>query len=199
MFKLGAVLAEYWRGALRRVSTSAPGPSPRNLSALAAATSILFVGCSGLLGAAARTDESAPDFQLELFANENYARGEQISLAQFAGHPVVINFWFPSCPPCRLEMPDLEASFRKHKVDGVEYIGVQQLGLDSIEDGQEFIDEFGITYAVGPDATGRIVIDYNVTGFPTTVFLDEHHEVAQTWAGVLTADKLEELIQILLQ
>jgi peroxiredoxin len=167
--------------------------------ALVAASFFLFVACSGLTGAAARTDESAPDFQLELFANENHAEGEQITLAQFAGKPVVINFWFPSCPPCRLEMPDLEASSRKHRADGVQFIGVQQLGLDSIEEGQEFIDEFGITYAVGPDATGRIVIDYNVTGFPTTVFLDEQHIVVQTWAGALTADKLEELIQPLIQ
>ncbi len=138
--------------------------------------------------------EAAPGFELEAFGNESYDRGEIVRLSDFEGAPVVINFWYPSCPPCRLEMPDFEAASRKHRGD-VAFIGVQLLGLDSVQDGQDFIDEFGITYAVGPDADGSIVIDYNVIGFPTTVFLDRDHNIAKSWAGVLNAEKLDELIQ----
>ena len=141
----------------------------------------------------------APDFQLELFANDNHPDGELIRLSQFRGQPVVINFWYPSCPPCRLEMPDLEATFLKHKVDGVEFIGVQLLGLDSVEDGQEFIEEFGISYAVGPDPDGSIVKDYNLIGFPTSVFVSRDQQIVRSWAGALTGEKLEELVQELLQ
>ena len=142
--------------------------------------------------------EAAPGFELEVFGNESYSKGEVVKLSDFAGMPVVINFWYPSCPPCRLEMPDFEAASRKHKGD-VGFIGIQLLGLDSVEDGQEFIDEFGITYAIGPDADGSIVLDYNVLGFPTTVFLDSEHNIARNWSGVLNAEKLDELIQEAMQ
>jgi cytochrome c biogenesis protein CcmG/thiol:disulfide interchange protein DsbE len=148
---------------------------------------------------AARSEDAAPDFALDLFGNENHAKGELITLSQYLGQPVVVNFWYPSCPPCRLEMPDLEATFQKHKDDGVQFIGVQALVLDTVEEGQEFIDEFGITYAIGPDTETQILIDYGVANFPTTVFLDKNHNVVRKWAGILTAEKLDELIEPLLQ
>jgi peroxiredoxin len=166
---------------------------------LIVAASFLFAACSGLGVAASRTPDSAPDFELELFGNQDYTKGEKVSLSQFQGQPVVINFWYPSCPPCRLEMPDLEAAYQRHKDDGVKFIGVQLLGLDSVGDGQDFIDDFGVNYAVGPDRDSGIVIDYKVVGFPTTFFLDKRHEVVRSWAGALTGEKLEELIQELLQ
>ena len=121
-----------------------------------------------------------------------------VALSQFLGQPVVINFWFPSCPPCRAEMPDLQKSFSEHRADGVQFIGVQLLGLDTTEDGQEFIDELGVTYAVGPDENGQILRDYEVTVFPTTVFLDRDHRIVTKWGGILTAGKLDELVQEML-
>ena len=184
--------------------------STRALLVLAAVGSYLFVACSSGAGAGI-VDESitedvlgssanaAPEFALEVFANENYASGEIVSLSDFEGQPVIVNFWYPSCPPCRLEMPDLEATFQKYKDDGLQLIGVMALVLDSAEEGQEFIDDFGITYAVGPDAVNQILIDYKVSAYPTSVFLDRNHEIVRTWAGVLTEDKLEELVGPLLQ
>ena len=138
---------------------------------------------------------TAPDFELMVFGNENHAKGELIRLSQFVGQPVVINFWFPSCPPCRAEMPDLEKTFKNHKQDRVEFIGVQLVGLDTAEDGQAFIEKLGISYAVGPDEKGDIFQDYDVTNFPTTIFLDRDHEIVRKWGGILNAEKLEELIQ----
>ena len=199
MGTIGAILGQYGRKFMLRLAARTRARS-RSTAVVAFAVAPLFlVACSALNVSAARSDEAAPDFQLEVFGNENYTKGEAISLAQFEGQPVVINFWYPSCPPCRLEMPDLEAASKKHKANDVQFIGVQLLGLDSKEEGQEFIDEFRITYAVGPDPTGSIVREYNVIGFPTSVFLDKHHEVSKTWSGALTAEKLDELIQVLIQ
>ena len=144
--------------------------------------------------AAAADSTAAPEFELVVFGNENYTRGDVIGLSQFQGQPVVINFWYPSCPPCRLEMPHLEQSWKDHKEDGVQFIGVQLLGLDTIEEGQEFLDDFGITYAVGPDPDGKIIVDYAVRGFPSTAFLDKNHNLVSSWTGILNLEKLEELI-----
>ena len=145
-------------------------------------------------GAATDAPDPIDDFQITLFGNENHEEGATLNLTDYVGKPVVLNFWYPSCPPCALEMPDLEAASRKHKANGVEFIGIMSLVLDTVAEGQEFIDEFGITYAVGPDTQGNILVDNKVIGFPTTIFLNEDHEVVRKWTGILNAEKLDELI-----
>ena len=169
-------------------------------------TLVALVACGGS-GASKETAsngseqpaETVPDFELALFGNANHADGEQVSLSDFRGRPVVLNFWFPSCPPCRAEMPDFEAAFLRHKDSGLQFIGVQQVGLDSAQDGQEFIDELGISYAIGPDTDSAIFLTYEITSFPTTYFLDREHNVVRKWQGPLNEEKLEEFIAVLLQ
>ena len=143
--------------------------------------------------------EAAADFELVLFENDEHSAGDTISLSQFAGQPVVLNFWFPSCPPCVAEMPDFEKAYQKFKPDGVQFIGIQLLGFDTVEDGQKFVKKLGVNYLLGPDSqgesTGDIVRNYRIAGFPTTVFIDRDHNVARRWTGALNLEKLEELIQ----
>ena len=160
---------------------------------------LALAGCASSGQPAERGEGAAPDFEIEVFGNANYEKGEVVRLSDFADRPVLINFWYPSCPPCRLEMPDLEATWQKHRDDGLQLIGIQSLSLDTIEEGQEFVDEFGITYAIGPDTEAQILIDYNAVSWPTTVFLNKNHEVVRTWAGVLTEEKLDEIIAPLLE
>ena len=143
--------------------------------------------------------EKAPDFELVLFGNSDHESGETVSLSQFTGRPVVLNFWFPSCPPCVAEMPDFESAYQKFKSDGVEFIGVQLVGLDSVEDGQKFVARLGVNYNLGPDKIGDkmggIVMDYSISGFPTTVFIDKDGNIQRRWSGALDLEKLEELIR----
>lgn len=149
--------------------------------------------------AATLSPDAVPDIELELLGNENFTKGQLVNLHDFAGKPVVLNFWFPSCPPCRLEMPDLEESWQAHREDGVQFVGVQQLSLDSVQDGQDFIDENGITYAIGADKGTRTVVDYSIRGFPTTLFLDAELSQVARWDGLLNFEKLEELVALLLE
>ena len=179
------------------------------------ASAVLFAACGG--GGASETPSSTdtnkvtkseapqraadavPDFEIALFGNENYAEGELVRLSDLQGRPVVLNFWFPSCPPCRAEMPDFEAQFRKHKDRGIHFIGIQQLGLDSAQDGREFITDLGLSYAIGPDVDNSVFKDYEIRSFPTTYFLDRDHRLVRKWQGPLNEEKLEEFIGVLLQ
>ena len=165
---------------------------------LAAATIlIILVAACGSDSSNEGSADIAASFSFEAFGNENFEEGQPISLDTFEGQPIVLNFWYPSCPPCRLEMPHFEAAFQTHK-DEVAFVAIQQLGLDSEEEGQKFVEEFGLTYAVGPDTSGTVIKEYKVMTFPTTVFLDADHTVVRKWAGPLNEEKLNELIEEIL-
>ena len=176
--------------------------------AVVTALLLAFIACasdetpasqSGQVSDGDSTLEEAPDFELVLFGNSDHDAGESIRLSQFEGKPVVLNFWFPSCPPCVAEMPDFESAYQKFKSDGVEFIGIQLVGLDSVEDGQKFVNKLGVNYNLGADKIGDkmggIVMDYSISGFPTTVFIDRNGNIQRRWSGALDLEKLEELIQ----
>ena len=95
-------------------------------------------------------------------------------------------------------MPDLEKVFQSHRSDGVEFVGVQLLGLDSVQEGQDFIDEVGVSFDIGPDEDGSIFRAYEVRGFPSTIFIDGDLKIVRAWTGPLTEGKLEELLQEIL-
>lgn len=113
------------------------------------------------------------------------------------GKPVLVNFWFPSCPPCRAEMPDLQAAYEKYG-EQVAFIGVQQLGLDSAANGQAFVRELGLTYPSMPDVGSTIQFGYEVFSYPTTVFLNKDHNIARTWTGIIGEDQIAEQLDALL-
>ena len=144
------------------------------------------------------SSDEASDFELTLFKNALHDAGEHLRLSELKGQPVVVNFWFPSCPPCRAEMPDFEKVFQNHRSDGVEFVGVQLLGLDSAQDGQDFIEEIGVSFAIGPDEDGSIVRAYEVIGFPSTFLIDRDLRIVRAWSGPLNEEKLEELLQEIL-
>ena len=155
---------------------------------------VVFSACTGT-----KAGDPAPDFEITTFENENFESGEVIKLSDLEGQPAVVNFWFPSCPPCRLEMPHFEEASRKYKERGLHFIGVQTVGLDTVNDGQNFVEEFELTYAIGPDSPqSDITKSYKVFGFPSTFFLNDKHEIVETWSGPLNAEKLDELIQEML-
>ena len=137
--------------------------------------------------------DPAPDFQLTLYGTETRQAGETLRLSDLEGKPVVLNFWFPSCPPCVAEMPEFERVFQNHRADGVEFVGVQLVGIDTAKDGQSFVNEVGVTYALGPDEDD-IITKYKVSGFPMTVFIDKEQNIVRRWQGVLNEEKMEEIL-----
>ena len=127
---------------------------------------------------------------------ETFSHGA-FDLSMHAGSPVLVNFWFPSCPPCRAEMPDLQAAFEKYG-DDIAFIGVQQLGLDTPASGAAFVEELGLTYPSMPDTESKVQFGYEVFSFPTTVFLDKNHDIARRWTGIIGEDALTEQLDALL-
>ena len=163
-------------------------------------TLLLSVAILMLMGACSQESvpiDPAPDFELTLFGTETRQAGETLRLSDLKGKPVVLNFWFPSCPPCVAEMPEFERVFQNHKSYGLEFVGVQLVGIDTAEDGQNFVNEVGVSYALGPDQDD-IITKYKVNGFPMTVFIDRDQNIVRRWQGVLNEEKMEEILSDIL-
>ena len=130
------------------------------------------------------------------FAGDSFNAGP-FDTQLLQGQPVVINFWFPSCPPCRAELPEFESAYQEYGPPGggdIAFVGVQQLGLDSIQDGIDLFNELGVTFPGLPDNGSHIQLEYEIFSFPTTVFLDRNHNEFRKWQGALTHDTLVEIL-----
>lgn len=133
------------------------------------------------------------------FAGQSFNAGT-FDTRTLQGKPLVINFWFPSCPPCRAELPVFEEAYQTYGPPGggdVHFVGIQQLGLDSIQDGIDLFKELGITFPGLPDTNIEIQIQYDIFSFPTTVFLDQNHNEVRKWQGALEHDTLFEIVESL--
>ena len=131
------------------------------------------------------------------FYGTTFAHGA-FDTRELAGKPIVINFWFPSCPPCRAELEHFEEvyqEFGEPSGSDIQFVGVQQLGLDSIEDGAALFEELGVTFPGLPDNASAIQIAYNVFSYPTTVFLDRNHNEHRVWQGAIDKENLTEIVQ----
>lgn len=130
-----------------------------------------------------RADVMAVDF--------NYLDGTPGQLSDFAGTPLVINFFAGWCPPCRAELPDFEAIFQKYKGQ-VEFLGFSV--LDDVETTQQLLDETGVTFTVALDPTQDIHFDLGGIAMPTTLFVDRYGKLAGGRFGAIPKDDLEAMI-----
>lgn len=96
--------------------------------------------------------------------------GSTRRLSDFKGKVVFLNFWATWCGPCRFEMPSMERLYRSLKSKGLEIVAVNlQEDRKSV---QRFVDEYGLSFPVLLDTTGRIGAAYGARSIPTTYVVD---------------------------
>jgi thiol-disulfide isomerase/thioredoxin len=148
-------------------------------------------------------DLGAADFQIVLYNGGGLVSEPEISFSELLGlgRPVVLNMWAGLCPPCRLEMPDFQ-EVSDELGDEISILGLDMgpfTNLGTSQDGEALIRELGITYLTGTTTDPEVVRDYQLLGMPTTYFVKPDGQILRRWTGLLTADKLSELVQELLE
>ncbi len=157
-------------------------PAARALAGVICAFSLLS------LPAPATPSSPAPGFTLP-------ARdGSTVSLAQFKGQVVMINFWASWCGPCRQEMPLLDSIYRKYNKLGFTLIGVN-VEPDRAS-AEAWLKQTPVTFPVLFDAKSAVSSLYSVAGMPTTVFIDRKGNVRNIHQSYRPGDENEYLDQI---
>lgn len=110
--------------------------------------------------------------------------GAAFDLAGLRGKPVVVNFWGPSCVPCRDEFPLLESKQAEHAADGFTVLGV--LTDDPVEPARDFVAKYGGDWATVVDPDKAIKTAYRVVARPQTYFVDRSGVIRSIQIGELT-------------
>jgi thiol-disulfide isomerase/thioredoxin len=122
--------------------------------------------------------------------------GKKVSLSDFKGHPLVVNFWGTYCAPCKLEMPWLEEFSHKYAAQGLEVVGVtydSEVGVPTIS---KDVQKLGVTYPIllsTPKAEKDYLSDSEV--LPMSFYLDRTGKVIAVTAGLGAKDDLESMVK----
>lgn len=121
--------------------------------------------------------------------NEN-----EVKLEDLAGKPVLLNFWATWCGYCIMEMPDLEEAYKQYG-DEIQFLIVNT--DDGIKRGEEFIKSKGYTFPTYYDLEHKAAISYGITSIPRTIAIDKDGNVLYNQPGMLTANSLESIIEMI--
>ena len=168
-------------------------PAPRRrpwlvLGAVGACVVIVgvVVGVAVASGGDDSSPEPAPDAEFAL------VDGGTASIGDFAGQPVVVNFWASWCAPCIREMPTFE-DVHQELGDEVVFVGLNV--NDRERDALRLIDETGVTYLMGVDPAGDLPEAFGGIGMPTTAFVTADGMIAHVHTGELDRAGLTQSIE----
>lgn len=129
--------------------------------------------------------EMAPDFTLENL------EGEKVSLSDYKGKIVLINFWATWCKFCDIEMPDLNDVDKNNEDVVVLAVNVQEEGSKV----SKYIKDGGYGFEVVLDTKGDIARNYLVASYPTTYAVDKDGILVGGVPGMLTKPQIEQIVE----
>lgn len=133
-----------------------------------------------------KIDFSAPELTLEDLS------GNPVSLGDYRGSVVLVNLWATWCPPCREEMPTLQAFYEKYRSHGFVLIAINQ--EEPLETVSAFVEEFGLTFPVWLDLEYQAQREFNTIGLPSSYVIDRKGRVRLMWIGGISARNLEKFV-----
>lgn len=189
---------------MMQLSNRKPGQSAsRKLAALLVAFAFIAAACSSsgddvinLGSEPLAADVDLEDVEVEDFGESvNFIyetfEGESTTFGDLPDGPVVLNFFASWCPTCVAELPDFE-TVSQNLAGEVNFLGLAT--SDRSEDSEILLENTGVTFDVGKDESGEIFRIFEGLAMPTTVFLNENHEIIDVHSGVLNVESLTDSI-----
>jgi thiol-disulfide isomerase/thioredoxin len=130
---------------------------------------------------------SALDFKLKDL------NGKEVSLSQLKGKRVFLNFWATWCPPCKAEMPEIEALYNETKDSDLVILAVN-IG-ESQNTVKSFMDKNKYNFSVLLDTDNSIAAKYNIQSIPTSFFIDKDGVIVSRHIGSMNKTQMETYIK----
>jgi peroxiredoxin len=154
----------------------------------ALALALLLSGAIGLACASKQESNSvAPDFRV------TDLNGKTISLSDYKGKVLFLNFWATWCPPCRAEIPGFVEAYTQEKTNGLEILGISldQKGKTEVA---AFVDQYKINYPIVLESRAnqeKLVDDFQMgDAIPTTFIIDKSGKIRHKQIGAIDKDTL---------
>lgn len=136
-------------------------------------------------------DHPAPDFTLTT------SRGETVQLSSLKGQVVLINVWATWCPPCRVEMPAIQAAYTQYREQGFTVLAVNLQEPPSTV--SAFMDEERLTFPALLDTDGRVSATYQARVLPSSYFVDRDGVIRAVYRGPMPRGVIAGVVEQLLQ
>ena len=119
----------------------------------------------------------APEFSLETLA------GGRITLNELRGQVIVLNLWASWCPPCRAEMPAMQAVYETYRDQGLVILAINATNQDSLSAAQAFVEENQLDFPILLDLQGEVSTRYQLRSLPSTYFIDRQGMIQEIVIG----------------
>jgi peroxiredoxin len=134
--------------------------------------------------------DAAPDFTLTT------VEGEKVTLSDYKGKKVILNFWATWCPPCKAEMPHMQEYHENyHEKANVEILAVN---LTTIDEGkptiEKFVEEYGLAFPIPLDEEGTQGTIYQAQTIPTSYIIDTKGTIRHKIFGPMNKDMMIQLV-----
>jgi len=153
---------------------------------LALSLAVVFVALVFMTNTVAAAEgKAAPDFLLKDLG------GKDITLDDYKGKVVFLNFWATWCPPCRQEIPGFVEAYEKYKDDGLVILGVAV--SDRENSVKSYVEKSKMTYPVAM-GDSKIIKDYDPgNAIPSTIIIDRDGNIFHKHVGFMDQSQVEKI------
>ena len=156
-----------------------------------------------IVGATFAYKKLSPNFKMENISTEEEAEkpkaidfevvgkdGNKVSLLDYEGKPIVLNFWASWCGPCKMEMPHFQEVYEEMGEEIQFFMVNATAGRETMEKAQKYIDENGYTLPFFFDTERNALSAYGINAFPTTFFINSDGEIIAAAQSAIDKDTL---------
>lgn len=132
-----------------------------------------------------------PDLQLKDL------QGNPVALSDYSGQWLLINNWATWCPPCKAEMPVLQAYYQEHQDQNFMLIAIES--GETAEEVADFVARNKLELTIWPDPDEKVYAVFHNISLPTSWLVDPRGQIRLTWTGAITREVLEKYVTPLLE
>lgn len=132
---------------------------------------------------------AAPNFTLTT------TTGQKVSLSDYRGKPVMLNFWMINCEGCQYEMPEMQKIYNEQRAAHKDLVMLGINPADSLIDSKQFAHQHGFTYPMLVDEHSYVEQLYDVRGLPSSYFIDRKGIIYTSNEGAYEEGALQQIIK----